>query len=72
MDVLGLEIVINDEENGCRFVMTFLNMLAIFASLSKVAILTLSILSQPYFHVCISVSQLVRDIGIAVFARLRH
>ena len=24
--------------------------------------------SQPYFHMCISVSQLIRNIGIAVFA----
>ena len=27
--------------------------------------------SQPYFRMCISLSQLIMDIGIAVFARLR-
>ena len=40
-----------------------------FLHVSKVATLTQvkAIYPQPYFHMCISVSQSVRNIGIAVF-----
>ena len=38
--------------------------------LSKVAILHKAIHSQQFFHMCISVSQLVRNIGIASFAAI--
>ena len=36
-----------------------------YLSLNKEASLNKAIHSQPYFHMCISVSQLVRNIGIA-------
>ena len=35
---------------------------------SKVATLLKAIHSRPYFHMCIPVPQLLRNIGIAVFA----
>ena len=44
-----------------------LSMLA-YLFLSQVATLHKAIHSQPYFHICNSVSQLVRNIDIAVFA----
>ena len=46
--------------------------LSVFFHANKVATLTQieEIYSQSYFHVCTSVSQPVRNIGIAVFARL--
>ena len=47
-------------------------MLTLFASSKDIACYSYTILSLPYFHVCISVSQLVRDIGIGVFVHLQH
>ena len=51
-------------------VMTSLLMTSLLVFFMQVATLTQvkAIYSQPYFHMCISVSQPVRNIGIAVFA----
>ena len=37
---------------------------------SKGTLTVKAIYSQPYFHMCISISQLIGNIGIAVFAGL--
>ena len=68
-----IKIKINLYNSDMSWLMTSLNRMLAYLFLSKVATLMAesehkAIHAQPYFHMCISVSQLVRNIGIAVFA----